>query len=271
MLEGLGIGPATRPDVDDVAHRLGVEIERVPLAGARAQLVIRKRRARILLSERTTCSAEREFAIAHELGHLVLDHAAPPVSALIAPPSQPAEADERDVELEANCFALGLLMPGGAVRVMETDDLAAFRATGRGAASAAVDDVLTATASAATWAARADVRCMTARAQRQRAHGGSLLRGQLEQHSAYHALGTTTASSSNWSPLIESGGVAANGPALEHVLPTTAGGTMGLLWMPFGDSLRLRAYLLDDAARCRSATSCRTSSVGADFARGPAS
>jgi hypothetical protein len=163
LLESLGVGAESPVDIDDLACRLDVTIERTRLDGARAQLVVRKRCARILVSERVVSTQERRFAIAHELGHLLLGHAALPAAALSAPAAVFNDPHAHDLELEANCFAMGLLMPTGAVRVLrrtrslkpgvEVDhDLDLPSRT------AVRTTELTARACAAVWAERGEVR-----------------------------------------------------------------------------------------------------------------
>jgi len=116
-----------RPDhlqVERVAARLGIRLLYLPLNGATAQLLVRPGRVSIVVSDRITDPAERRFAIAHELGHYVLRHPAPPAAELCEPrPRDPfahgyAGPDDvaRDIEEEADIFAMELLMPGEIVR-----------------------------------------------------------------------------------------------------------------------------------------------------------
>jgi len=111
-----GVESVHHVDVQAFAERLKVQIVDTPLRGAFAQLVVNRRRARILLSERLGDLSMRRVAIAHELGHYVLGHPSPPLAELCAPrPQKPSEAGERDFENEAHGFALELLTPGCAV------------------------------------------------------------------------------------------------------------------------------------------------------------
>lgn len=92
--------------VEAFAARLGVEIIEAPLEGATAQLVRTGARAMIIVAERVTDPAARRFSIAHELGHLLLEHPSHDPQHLCAPHGQ-----ARDHETEANAFAAELLMP----------------------------------------------------------------------------------------------------------------------------------------------------------------
>jgi Zn-dependent peptidase ImmA (M78 family) len=107
-------------DVQAFAERLKVQVVDTQLQGAFAQLVVNRRRARILLSKQLGDPAMRRVAIAHELGHYVLGHPSPPLPELCTPSLQKPspEAGERDFESEAHGFALELLTPACAVDVV---------------------------------------------------------------------------------------------------------------------------------------------------------
>jgi len=108
-----GVESAHHVDVHAFAERLKVQIVNAQLQGAFAQLIVNRRRARILLSERLDDPAMRRVAIAHELGHYVLGHPSPPVAELCEPTRQRprVELGVRDFEIEAHGFALELLTP----------------------------------------------------------------------------------------------------------------------------------------------------------------
>jgi Zn-dependent peptidase ImmA (M78 family) len=112
-----GVESVHHVDVHAFAERLKVQIVEAPLQGAFAQLVVNRRRARILLSKRLEDPGVRRVAIAHELGHYVLGHPSPPLAELCMtrPQKACAEAGERDFENEAHGFALELLTPARAV------------------------------------------------------------------------------------------------------------------------------------------------------------
>jgi hypothetical protein len=101
LLRWAGVTTRGHVRVEAIAAHLGVSIEVAPLTGADAQLCRRGDRARIVLAERITDPSSRRFSIAHELGHLVLQH-----------PSGESGRAER----QANAFAAELLMPRGLLR-----------------------------------------------------------------------------------------------------------------------------------------------------------
>jgi len=107
-----GVESVHHVDVEAFAERLKVQIVDAQLDGAFAQLVVNRRRARILVSERLDPSLRR-VAIAHELGHYVLGHPSPAVAELCEPtPHRPrVELGGRNFEDEAHGFAIELLTP----------------------------------------------------------------------------------------------------------------------------------------------------------------
>lgn len=97
-----------------IAVRLGLELRIVqgPLDGADSQLVRLPGKVIIVVSDRIRDRGSRKFVIAHELGHLVLDHPSlPPHTIGEAGPARRAPAHRRDYESEANAFASELTMP----------------------------------------------------------------------------------------------------------------------------------------------------------------
>jgi len=108
-----GVESAHHVDVDAFAERLKVQIVTAQLQGAYAQLVVNRRRARILVSERLDDPGLRRVAIAHELGHYVLGHPSPPVAELCEPTPHRlrVELGGRNFEDEAQGFAIELLTP----------------------------------------------------------------------------------------------------------------------------------------------------------------
>jgi len=115
-----GVESAHHVDVHAFAQRLNVQIVDAELQGAYAQLVVNRRRARILVSERLSDLSLRRVAIAHELGHYVLGHPSPPIAELCEPtPQKPrVQVSSRNFETEAHGFALELLTPSCAVSAL---------------------------------------------------------------------------------------------------------------------------------------------------------
>jgi Zn-dependent peptidase ImmA (M78 family) len=96
--------------IEAVAEALGVELIVTRLDGASAQLIQGAHSASILLSDRLTDAADRRWAIAHELGHLLLDHPASPAAELCRPRPHLQTAKQRDGEAESDAFASALLI-----------------------------------------------------------------------------------------------------------------------------------------------------------------
>jgi Zn-dependent peptidase ImmA (M78 family) len=113
-----GVESVAHVDVYGFAERLRVQLVDAPLDGALAQLIVNRRRTRILLSYRLVDPAMRRVAVAHELGHYLLRHPTPALDELnacrssraapfqVCSPGQP-----REFEHEAHSFGLELLTP----------------------------------------------------------------------------------------------------------------------------------------------------------------
>ncbi|MGH9887386.1 MAG: ImmA/IrrE family metallo-endopeptidase [bacterium] len=67
--------------------------------------------ASIILADRLVDPTERRWAVAHELGHYVLGHPAPPPETLFGPRPRRVSWDLPDDEDEADCFAFAVLTP----------------------------------------------------------------------------------------------------------------------------------------------------------------
>lgn len=105
--------------VEAFAALLGVEIIEAPLDGASAQLFRSGSCVKIIVAERVTDPAARRFSVAHELGHLLLEHPSHDPRQLCRPYGAPASKGHvRDHEAEANAFAAELLMPS---RMLQRD------------------------------------------------------------------------------------------------------------------------------------------------------
>jgi IrrE N-terminal-like domain len=119
LLARCGVTVPQHVVVEDFAARLGIRISVAPLSGATAQLVVpRWGRPMILLSDRLLDPAERRFAVAHELGHYVLEHPSQSLVEMCTPGAGSlAPTGGSEVEREANAFAAELLMPESLVRL----------------------------------------------------------------------------------------------------------------------------------------------------------
>ncbi len=234
LLESLGVEAGARPDIDELVRRLGVKVKRVKLDGARAQLVVRKRTPRILLSDRLINVQEQRFAIAHELGHWLLAHPPAPAATLCEPRPPVGLPGERDLELEANCFAMGVLMPPGTVHVFHAKRRSSCdRTTLRRAARTPARTIdLTAGAGALRWAERADVRSVAAiehnRSAPKQWPGCGIARAD--------ALGINDP----WETWNRTGDHEL--PIIKHSLPLDDNSAVYMLWVPAGNVLHLCVY-----------------------------
>ena len=112
LLRRFGVSATEHVNIEAFAKRLGATIVVGPLDGATAQLVRVGKEAKIIVSDRITDEAARRFSIAHELGHLVLDHPTRPPSELCTnAPSMHGATEQRDYEAEANAFGGEMLIP----------------------------------------------------------------------------------------------------------------------------------------------------------------
>lgn len=119
----LGITAPGHIRIEAIAKRIGamlglkLRIVDAPLEGADSQLVKLPNEVIIIVSTRIRDPASRKFVIAHELGHLVLDHPSmPPHKIGEAGPIRRTPDHVRDLEAEANAFASELTMPYTLVR-----------------------------------------------------------------------------------------------------------------------------------------------------------
>lgn len=113
-------------DVMALAESLALNVVlNASLAGADAQLLGTQGRSRIFVSERLVNPAAQRVAVAHELGHHVLNHPPESLTNLCRPMGRPkprplpvsscSQLVGRDLECEAHAFALELLTPEGTV------------------------------------------------------------------------------------------------------------------------------------------------------------
>lgn len=102
-----------------LARERGIGLRTVAMTGARAQLVGGPRGTFILLADSITDPADLRWSIAHELGHFELGHPAQPIAELCTPRPWPPDRRRRrrcrDLENEADEFAMSLLMQGAIV------------------------------------------------------------------------------------------------------------------------------------------------------------
>jgi hypothetical protein len=114
-----GVRRASDVHVDGFARQLGVDIGYARIDGADAQLVVGISHACIYVADRLVVLSQRRWAVAHELGHFVMKHPSPPPAALSEPPPSHDASALTAHEIEANYFALELLMPACAVRAIK--------------------------------------------------------------------------------------------------------------------------------------------------------
>ena len=96
--------------IESVVGRLGIELVETRLDGACAQLIVGRHGPRILLSDQLAEPEDRTWSIAHELGHYVCGHTAPPLSELCRTRPSRCLHDNPD-EYAADAFASVVLMP----------------------------------------------------------------------------------------------------------------------------------------------------------------
>jgi hypothetical protein len=111
LLKRFGVESPRDVNVEGFARRLEIDLVDAPLHGATAQLVVGPGHASIILADRLVDPAERRWAVAHELGHYVLQHPAPPPETLLGPRPRRVSWDLPDEEDEADCFAFAVLTP----------------------------------------------------------------------------------------------------------------------------------------------------------------
>ncbi len=98
-------------DVTAIARLHRAEVDRGDLSGSDAWLARVGRESTIRVSDHVTHPGAERFNIAHELGHLVLQHATSAATDLCRAPNS-----DRVAEAEASAFAAELLMPEAMLR-----------------------------------------------------------------------------------------------------------------------------------------------------------
>lgn len=103
-----------RPDqLEDLAWLLGAQVVEGSLRGSLARVARFRDRSRIRLSHSHVEPGQRRFSIAHEIGHVVLEHDR---SATCARDGMRAADGDSLIEEEANVFAGDFLLPTKLVR-----------------------------------------------------------------------------------------------------------------------------------------------------------
>jgi len=97
--------------LEPIARALGAEVVHGNLDGAMARLVRIGSRARIRIASTVTNRGQRQFSIAHELGHFVLKHADTGWLGCAEAEMSAFGGGRSLLELQANVFAAELLMP----------------------------------------------------------------------------------------------------------------------------------------------------------------
>src|SRR5579859_1988447 len=110
LLERFGVESVDHVRPEGFAGRVGMKLLELDIDGASAQMIATKDGGCIVIP-RFTDPAERRWSIAHELGHFVLRHPAPPANELCHPRIPRRRSDRRHLEDEANAFAATLLIP----------------------------------------------------------------------------------------------------------------------------------------------------------------
>ena len=111
LAERFGVESIEHLRVEAFARRLNVELVETDIEGAEAQLIVGPDGATIVLPRSLADPVCRRWQIAHELGHFVLRHPAPPTKELCRPRLRRRRRDRRHCEDEANGFAAALLIP----------------------------------------------------------------------------------------------------------------------------------------------------------------
>jgi IrrE N-terminal-like domain len=101
------------PSPEELARQCQVELREESIDGARAQFVETPNGAYVVLSSQLTNPADRNWSIAHELGHYKVRHPAQPAAELCVPRPSRLDRDSRrrHFEDEADQFAMITTMP----------------------------------------------------------------------------------------------------------------------------------------------------------------
>lgn len=114
LIARYGIESPEHIQLEDIAWRQGIDIVVGRLDGAAARISRLNGRAKIRLSDRIGHRGHQRFSIAHELGHLILQHDTD-ITLCDNDDFYDFQGDSR-AEAEANAFASELLLPDPLVR-----------------------------------------------------------------------------------------------------------------------------------------------------------
>ena len=256
LLHSSGVRAADHIDIEEIARSYGAEIIIGKLDGATARVMLFGSRATIRVSDRILHPGAVRFAIAHELGHVVLGHHIPTESDVqrFLARACTRNRGEHDPEPEANAFAAEALMPEWLLRKrceVSPVSLDVVRAIARDFRTSVV-------ASAVRFAELTSERCAAVYSERGRVkwivRSGSfpdqITRGMaLDRGSIAHDYfkkrtihtDPQTISADAWLPNI--GSDVADVEIVEHaeVVPEWDG-VLSLLWIPEGAAVRLRLF-----------------------------
>jgi Zn-dependent peptidase ImmA (M78 family) len=261
LLRRFGVESAKDVNVEGFADRLQIHLIDAKLRGATAQLVVGPDHASIILSDAIVDMGVRRWAVAHELGHYILGHPAPPPETLLAPHPRYADLDLLpDDEIEADYFALAILTPEPTVRLFRDvrpmtllASMALATACGVSPEAGAVRIAeLTSRACAVVLSDGARILVAAPGPRFVEAFGPVLVPGRLvDQRSvaSRYLTGETVLQRPEMVPSaawLDGPGTA---PLLEHSLPGTAPGTvLTMLWAPHGDAGRQHRQCWDHNA-----------------------
>lgn len=118
IVRRFGVSSARDIRLDRIAYCHGARIVTAPLDGAAGQLARRRDRTTIVLPESVSDPIARKQTIAHELGHLVLEHPSMPPHELCSARKVDRNnmGDVPDYEAEADAFGDAALMPEHLIR-----------------------------------------------------------------------------------------------------------------------------------------------------------
>lgn len=261
LLRRFGVESAKDVNVEGFADRLQIHLIDAKLRGATAQLVVGPDHASIILSDAIVDMGVRRWAVAHELGHYILGHPAPPPETLLAPHPRYADLDLLpDDEIEADYFALAILTPERTVRLFRDvrpmtllASMALATACGVSLEAGAVRIAeLTSRACAVVLSDGARILVAAPGPRFIEAFGKVLVPGRLIDRrsvASRYLPGETVLQRPEMVPSAAWLDIPGEPPLLEHSLPGTASGTvLTMLWALHRDAGRHHRQRLDHDA-----------------------